>query len=39
MNPMFTQVGAACVANANSDEGVYWTMLFGADQSSSRQSR
>lgn len=39
MNPMFTQVGAACVANASSDEGVYWTMLFGADQSSSRQSR
>ncbi|MQG93476.1 CAP domain-containing protein [Pseudomonas sp. MN1F] len=30
MNPMFTQVGAAYVANARSDQGVYWTMLFGA---------
>ncbi|MFJ4354648.1 CAP domain-containing protein [Pseudomonas sp. NPDC089428] len=30
MNPMFTQVGAAYVANARSDEGVYWTMVFGA---------
>ncbi|MFY0731662.1 CAP domain-containing protein [Pseudomonas sp. NFX15] len=30
MNPMFTQVGAAYASNARSDEGVYWTMLFGA---------
>lgn len=30
MNPMFTQVGAAFAANSHSDEGVYWTMLFGA---------
>ncbi|MFS2201219.1 CAP domain-containing protein [Pseudomonas sp. Pseusp3] len=30
MNPMFTQVGAAYAANARSDNGVYWTMLFGA---------
>ncbi|TPG74069.1 CAP domain-containing protein [Pseudomonas arsenicoxydans] len=30
MNPMFTQVGAAYAADARGDEGVYWTMLFGA---------
>ncbi|KJZ36916.1 MULTISPECIES: CAP domain-containing protein [Pseudomonas] len=30
MNPMFTQVGAGYAADARSDEGVYWTMLFGA---------
>jgi len=30
MNPMFTQVGAAYATDARSDEGVYWTMLFGA---------
>ena len=30
MNPMFTQVGAAYAADSRSDEGVYWTMLFGA---------
>ncbi|MDO8405855.1 MAG: CAP domain-containing protein [Pseudomonas sp.] len=30
MNPMFTQVGAAYAADARSDEGVYWTMMFGA---------
>lgn len=30
MNPMFTQVGAAYAANARSDSGIYWTMLFGA---------
>lgn len=30
MNPMFKQVGAAFAANARSDDGVYWTMLFGA---------
>jgi len=30
MNPMFTQVGAAYAQDARSDEGVYWTMLFGA---------
>jgi uncharacterized protein YkwD len=30
MNPMFTQVGAAFATDARSDEGVYWTMLFGA---------
>jgi uncharacterized protein YkwD len=30
MNPMFTQMGAAYAADARSDEGVYWTMLFGA---------
>ncbi|RON57900.1 CAP domain-containing protein [Pseudomonas frederiksbergensis] len=31
MNPMFTQVGAAFATDARSDEGVYWTMLFGAN--------
>jgi uncharacterized protein YkwD len=30
MNPMFTQMGAAYAADSRSDEGVYWTMLFGA---------
>ncbi|MNL19074.1 Cysteine-rich secretory protein family protein [compost metagenome] len=30
MNPMFTQVGAGYATEARSDEGVYWTMLFGA---------
>jgi len=30
MNPMFTQVGGAFAENSRSDEGVYWTMLFGA---------
>ncbi|WP_371367038.1 CAP domain-containing protein [Pseudomonas sp. QL9] len=30
MNPMFTQVGAAYASNARSDEGIYWTMVFGA---------
>ncbi|MBV4492381.1 CAP domain-containing protein [Pseudomonas oryzicola] len=30
MNPMFTQVGAAVAENSRSDDGVYWTMLFGA---------
>ncbi|MGE8067736.1 CAP domain-containing protein [Pseudomonas sp. NPDC089569] len=30
MNPIFTQVGAAFATDARSDEGVYWTMLFGA---------
>ncbi|WP_275626767.1 CAP domain-containing protein [Pseudomonas sp. 273] len=30
MNPMFTQVGAAYASEARSDQGVYWTMLFGA---------
>lgn len=30
MNPMFTQVGAGYASEARSDEGVYWTMLFGA---------
>jgi hypothetical protein len=30
MNPMFTQVGAAYAADSRSDEGIYWTMLFGA---------
>jgi uncharacterized protein YkwD len=30
MNPMFTQVGAAYAQDSRSDEGVYWTMLFGA---------
>lgn len=30
MNPMFTQVGAGFATQARSDEGVYWTMLFGA---------
>lgn len=30
MNPRFTQVGAAFAANSRSDEGVYWTMVFGA---------
>lgn len=31
MNPMFTQVGAAFATDSRSDEGVYWTMLFGAN--------
>jgi uncharacterized protein YkwD len=31
MNPMFTQVGAGYATEARSDEGVYWTMLFGAN--------
>ena len=30
MNPMFTQVGAGYAAQARSDKGVYWTMVFGA---------
>jgi uncharacterized protein YkwD len=30
MNPMFTQVGAAYATDARSDQGVYWTMVFGA---------
>ncbi|WP_024644553.1 CAP domain-containing protein [Pseudomonas syringae] len=30
MNPMFTEVGAAYATGANTDYGVYWTMLFGA---------
>lgn len=30
MNPMFTQVGAAYATDARSNEGIYWTMLFGA---------
>jgi uncharacterized protein YkwD len=30
MNPMFTQLGAAYAQDSRSDEGVYWTMLFGA---------
>jgi uncharacterized protein YkwD len=30
MNPMFTQVGAGYATEARSDEGIYWTMLFGA---------
>ncbi|UQS17408.1 CAP domain-containing protein [Pseudomonas sp. HS6] len=30
MNPMFTQVGAGFASEARSDEGVYWTMVFGA---------
>ncbi|WP_077049126.1 CAP domain-containing protein [Pseudomonas sp. KK4] len=30
MNPMFTQVGAGYATEARSDEGVYWTMMFGA---------
>ncbi|WP_095195234.1 CAP domain-containing protein [Pseudomonas sp. Irchel 3A7] len=30
MNPMFTQVGAGVATQARSDQGVYWTMMFGA---------
>ncbi|WP_085583304.1 MULTISPECIES: CAP domain-containing protein [unclassified Pseudomonas] len=30
MNPMFTQVGAGFASDVRSDQGVYWTMLFGA---------
>ncbi|MDZ4328429.1 MAG: CAP domain-containing protein [Pseudomonas sp.] len=30
MSPLFTQVGAAYATDSRSDEGVYWTMLFGA---------
>ena len=30
MNPIFTQVGAGFASEARSDEGTYWTMLFGA---------
>jgi uncharacterized protein YkwD len=31
MNPMFTQVGADFATDTRSNEGVYWTMLFGAN--------
>ncbi|VVO80926.1 CAP domain-containing protein [Pseudomonas fluorescens] len=30
MNPIFTQIGAGFASEARSDEGTYWTMLFGA---------
>ncbi|XEG75253.1 CAP domain-containing protein [Pseudomonas sp. abacavir_1] len=30
MNPLFTQVGGAYASEARSDQGVYWTLLFGA---------
>lgn len=30
MNPMFTEMGAAYATGAQTDYGVYWTMLFGA---------
>ncbi|SEE70445.1 MULTISPECIES: CAP domain-containing protein [Pseudomonas] len=30
MSPLFTQVGFAYATDSRSDEGVYWTMLFGA---------
>ncbi len=30
MNPMFTEVGVAYATGAQTDYGVYWTMLFGA---------
>lgn len=30
MNPLFTQVGAGYNADPNSQNGIYWTMLFGA---------
>lgn len=29
MNEVFTEVGAACVNNTNSDFGNYWTVVFG----------
>ncbi|MCF4994766.1 CAP domain-containing protein [Pseudomonas syringae] len=29
MNPMFRQVGAGFASDARSDNGVYWTMVFG----------
>ncbi len=30
MNPLFTQVGASYTAMAASQNGIYWTMVFGA---------
>lgn len=30
MNPRFTQVGAAYAAQTRSENGIYWTMMFGA---------
>lgn len=30
MNPLFTQAGAAYASAARSDEGIYWTLIFGA---------
>ncbi|MNF44108.1 Cysteine-rich secretory protein family protein [compost metagenome] len=30
MNPRFTQVGAAYASQTQSENGIYWTMMFGA---------
>ncbi|WP_342244996.1 CAP domain-containing protein [Pseudomonas sp. OTU5201] len=30
MNPRFTQVGAAYASQTHSENGIYWTMMFGA---------
>ncbi|WP_044871672.1 CAP domain-containing protein [Pseudomonas sp. LFM046] len=30
MNPRFTQVGAAYASETRSENGIYWTMMFGA---------
>lgn len=30
MNPKFTQVGAAYASQVRSENGIYWTMMFGA---------
>lgn len=30
MNPRFTQVGAAFASETRSENGIYWTMMFGA---------
>jgi len=29
MNPVFAEVGAACVRNSNTDFGTYWVVVFG----------
>lgn len=29
MNPLFTEVGAACVPGADTDYGTYWAVVFG----------
>ena len=29
MNPLFTEVGAACVTGVDTDYGTYWAVVFG----------
>jgi uncharacterized protein YkwD len=29
MNPIFTEVGAACVVGSDTDYGTYWAVVFG----------